>query len=142
MSPPGRRCLNLVGNPNRVATDPVVAFKTAIWFWMTVQSCKPSPHAVIMGHRTLSAADRAAGHSPVGYIINSGVECSMGPKNSGANHIGFYKRYCNMLNGGVECSMGPKNSGANHIGFYKRYCDMLSVGYWSNLNCYRQRKFG
>jgi basic endochitinase B len=30
-----------VGNPNRVATDPVVAFKTAIWFWMTAQAPTP-----------------------------------------------------------------------------------------------------
>jgi hypothetical protein len=75
--------------------------------------------AVITGRWTPSAADRAAGRSPAGYGVIT-----------------------NIINGRVECGMGPKNSGADRIGFYKRYCDMLGVGYGSNLDCYRQRKFG
>jgi basic endochitinase B len=74
---------------------------------------------VITGRWTPSAADRAAGRSPAGYGVIT-----------------------NIINGRVECGMGPKNSGADRIGFYKRYCDMLGVGYGSNLDCYRQRKFG
>ncbi|TVU31836.1 hypothetical protein EJB05_23549, partial [Eragrostis curvula] len=111
--------VNLVGNPNLVSTNAVVSFKTAIWFWMTAQSPKPSSHAVATGRWTPSAADRAAGRSPAGYGVIT-----------------------NIINGGVECGMGPNPTGADRIGFYKRYCDMLGVGYGSNLDCYNQRKFG
>ncbi|KAG8068840.1 hypothetical protein GUJ93_ZPchr0005g15214 [Zizania palustris] len=39
--------LDLLHNPDLVATDAVVSFKTALWFWMTAQWNKPSSHDVI-----------------------------------------------------------------------------------------------
>ena len=36
--------VDLINNPDLVATDPVISFKTAIWFWMTPQANKPSSH--------------------------------------------------------------------------------------------------
>uniref|UniRef100_A0A453J353 chitinase n=1 Tax=Aegilops tauschii subsp. strangulata TaxID=200361 RepID=A0A453J353_AEGTS len=42
----------LLGRPDLVSTDPVVAFKTAIWFWMTPRhgaQKMPSCHAVMTG---------------------------------------------------------------------------------------------
>ncbi|KAL2333883.1 hypothetical protein Fmac_015096 [Flemingia macrophylla] len=41
--------LDLINNPDLVATDPTVSFKTAIRFWMTAQANKPSSHDVITG---------------------------------------------------------------------------------------------
>ncbi|KAM7520005.1 hypothetical protein LguiB_018967 [Lonicera macranthoides] len=41
--------VDLVNNPDLVATDPTISFKTAIWFWMTPQGNKPSSHDVITG---------------------------------------------------------------------------------------------
>ena len=72
---------NLLSNPDLVATDPTVSFQSALWFWMTPQSLKPSCHAVMTGQWTPSAADQSAGRLP-GYgvvtdIINGGVECGI-----------------------------------------------------------------
>jgi len=38
----------LLRNPERVVQDGVLAFATAIWFWMTPQSPKPSCHTVLL----------------------------------------------------------------------------------------------
>ncbi|KAG6520710.1 hypothetical protein ZIOFF_017770 [Zingiber officinale] len=89
---------DLLNNPDLVASDPTVSFKTAIWFWMTAQSPKPSCHDVIVGRWTPSSADRAAGRLP-GYgvitnIINGGIECGKGTNAQVADRIGFYKRHC------------------------------------------------
>ncbi len=78
--PAGRALgLDLLANPDLVSSDGVVAFKTALWFWMTTQSPKPSCHDVMTGRWTPSAADVTAGRRP-GFgmtinVINGGVEC-------------------------------------------------------------------
>ncbi|KAL6603339.1 hypothetical protein ACP70R_043700 [Stipagrostis hirtigluma subsp. patula] len=109
--------VDLLGNPDLVATDATVSFKTAIWFWMTPQSPKPSCHAVITGQWSPSGADQSAGRAP-GYGVIT-----------------------NIINGGLECGHGADNRVADRIGFYKRYCDILGVSYGDNLDCYNQRPF-
>ncbi|CAL9186369.1 unnamed protein product [Musa hybrid cultivar] len=91
---------DLLNNPDLVATDPTISFKTALWFWMTPQSPKPSCHDVITGSWTPSNADRAAGRLP-GYgvttnIINGGLECGKGSDARVADRIGFYKSSRNI----------------------------------------------
>ncbi|KAK1325103.1 Chitinase 12 [Acorus calamus] len=108
---------DLLGNPDLVATDPTISFKTAIWFWMTPQSPKPSCHAVITGQWTPSSVDQAAGRAPGFGVIT------------------------NIINGGLECGKGSDARVADRIGFYKRYCDLLGVGYGPNLDCYSQSPF-
>ncbi|KAK1320958.1 hypothetical protein QJS10_CPA03g02389 [Acorus calamus] len=108
---------NLLRNPDLVATDPTISFKTAFWFWMTPQSPKPSCHDVITGRWQPSSADRAAGRLP-GFGVTT-----------------------NIINGGLECGRGPDPRVADRIGFYKRYCDILGVGYGPNLDCYKQRPY-
>ncbi|XP_054777486.1 endochitinase [Prosopis cineraria] len=110
--------VDLLNNPDLVASDAVISFKTALWFWMTPQSPKPSCHDVITGRWSPSAADRAAGRLP-GYGTTT-----------------------NIINGGLECGRGQDSRVADRIGFFKRYCDILGVGYGSNLDCYSQRPFG
>nr|AAT40738.1 basic chitinase 2-2 [Nepenthes khasiana]AAT40739.1 basic chitinase 2-2 [Nepenthes khasiana] len=110
--------VDLLNNPDLVEKDPVVSFKTAIWFWMTPQSPKPSCHEVITGRWTPSAADKSAGRVPGFGVVT------------------------NIINGGVECGHGQDARVADRIGFYKRYCDILGVGYGNNLDCYNQRPFG
>lgn len=110
--------IDLLNNPDLVATDPVISFKTAIWFWMTPQSPKPSCHDVIIGRWSPSQADRSAGRVP------------------------GYGTVTNIINGGLECGKGWNAKVEDRIGFYKRYCDLLGVGYGSNLDCYNQRPFG
>ncbi|CAM8951498.1 unnamed protein product [Rhodiola kirilowii] len=108
---------DLINNPDLVATDPVITFRTAIWFWMTPQGNKPSSHNVIIGRWNPSSADVSAGRVP-GYGVIT-----------------------NIINGGLECGMGQNAAVASRIGFYKRYCDMFQVGYGNNLDCYNQRSF-
>ncbi|KAH9603903.1 hypothetical protein KSS87_017987 [Heliosperma pusillum] len=109
--------VDLLNNPDLVETDPVISFKTAIWFWMTTQKPKPSCHDVITGRWTPSGADKSAGRLP-GYGVIT-----------------------NIINGGLECGRGQDGRVADRIGFYKRYCDIFGVGYGSNLDCYNQRSF-
>ncbi|THU62426.1 hypothetical protein C4D60_Mb01t05030 [Musa balbisiana] len=108
---------DLLNNPDLVATDATISFKTALWFWMTTQLPKPSCHNVITGKWMPTNADRAAGRLP-GYGVIT-----------------------NIINGGLECGKGSDSSVADRIGFYKRYCDLLGVSYGDNLDCYNQRPF-
>ncbi|KAI3426598.1 S-acyltransferase [Psidium guajava] len=116
---PAGKAINydLLNNPDAVATDPVISFKTALWFWMTPQSPKPSCHAVITGQWQPTAADNAAGRVP-GYGVIT-----------------------NIINGGIECGKGSNPRVEDRIGFYKRYSDLLKVGYGNNLDCYNQKPF-
>ncbi|KAI9100079.1 hypothetical protein K1719_024297 [Acacia pycnantha] len=109
---------DLLKNPDLVATNAVISFKTALWFWMTPQKPKPSSHDVITGKWKPSAADKAAHRLP------------------------GYGTITNIINGGLECGRGQDARVADRIGFYKRYSDILGVGYGSNLDCYSQKPFG
>ncbi|NP_001392109.1 acidic endochitinase P precursor [Nicotiana tabacum] len=108
---------DLVNNPDLVATDATISFKTAIWFWMTPQDNKPSSHDVIIGSWTPSAADQSANRAP-GYGVIT-----------------------NIINGGIECGVGPNAAVEDRIGYYRRYCGMLNVAPGDNLDCYNQRNF-
>nr|QBZ28549.1 class 1 chitinase [Panax notoginseng] len=110
--------VDLINNPDLVATDATISFKTAIWFWMTPQANKPSSHDVITQRWSPSAADTAAGRVPGFGVIT------------------------NIINGGLECDHGRDDKAEDRIGFYKRYCDILQVGYGNELNCNNQRPFG
>ncbi|XVE87513.1 hypothetical protein DITRI_Ditri18aG0123900 [Diplodiscus trichospermus] len=109
--------VDLINNPDLVATNPSVSFRTAIWFWMTPQGNKPSCHNVIIGRWTPSEADRAAGRVP-GYGVIT-----------------------NIINGGLECGRGRDSRVEDRIGFYRRYCDIFGISYGNNLDCYNQRSF-
>ncbi|KAG2703638.1 hypothetical protein I3760_06G147500 [Carya illinoinensis] len=108
---------DLLNNPDLVATDPILSFKTAIWFWMTPQGNKPSSHDVIIGKWVPSAADISARRFP-GYGVIT-----------------------NIINGGLECGRGFDNRVANRIGFFTTYCDEFGISYGDNLDCYNQLSF-
>lgn len=88
----------LLNNPELVETDPVIAFKTAIYFWMTPQTLKPSAHDVMTGKWQPNATDKAKGRTP-GFgmtinIINGAVECNHGDNMFSMNdRIGFYQHF-------------------------------------------------
>ena len=92
----------LLNNPELIETDPVVAFKTAIYFWMTPQTYKPSAHDVMTGKWHPNAADKAAGRMP-GFgmtinIVNGAVECNKGENIYSMNdRIGFYRYFLKKL---------------------------------------------
>ncbi|KAM7520000.1 hypothetical protein LguiB_018962 [Lonicera macranthoides] len=109
---------DLANNPDLVATDPTISFKTAIWFWMTPQKNKPSSHDVITGRWRPSPVDQSAGRLP-GYGVIT-----------------------NIINGGIECGkVSPDGRDIDRIGFYKRYCDLFGLEYGANLGCENQKSF-
>lgn len=104
----------LLKNPALVQTDPVIAFETAIYFWMTPQTHKPSAHDVMTGKWQPTAADKAAKRVP-GFgmtinIVNGQIECGKGDNMSNMNdRIGFYKHFLQMLGASdpnCACSCG------------------------------------
>lgn len=92
----------LLDSPALVETDPVVAFKTAIYFWMTPETHKPSAHDVMVGRWQPNAKDKAAGRTP-GFgmtiiIVNGELECNKGEDNYSMNdRIGFYQFFLKKL---------------------------------------------
>lgn len=92
----------LLKNPALLETDPAIAFETAIYFWMTPQTRKPSAHDVMTGKWKPNAADRAANRAP-GFgmtinIVNGQIECGKGENMGNMNdRIGFYKHFLKVL---------------------------------------------
>ncbi|CAI0458096.1 unnamed protein product [Linum tenue] len=82
---------DLINNPDLVATNADISFRTAMWFWMTD-----------------SAANRVSGYGVITNIINGGLECGHGADDRVANRIGFYQRYCSILGvspgGNLDCA--------------------------------------
>nr|CAD1821287.1 unnamed protein product [Ananas comosus var. bracteatus] len=109
--------VDLLNDPDLVATDPTISFETALWFWMTPQLAKPSCHDVITDRWIPSYFDILHGRLP-GFGVTT-----------------------NIINGALECGRGFNSSVADRIGFYKRYCDILGVSCGDNLDCYNQWPF-
>jgi hypothetical protein len=101
---------NILANPNEVSSDPVLAFKTALWFWTTASPPKPSCHDVMIGNWTPSSADIAAGREP-----------------------GFGETI-NIINGGIECDQ-TSSAASNRITYYQNFCSQLGVSPGPNLSC-------
>ena len=92
----------LLNNPRLIETNPVISFETAIYFWMTPQTAKPSAHDVMIGEWQPGTADKAAGRTP-GFgmtinIINGGIECGKGDNLYNMNdRIGFYEKFLSKM---------------------------------------------
>ncbi|KAF4404636.1 hypothetical protein G4B88_006022 [Cannabis sativa] len=80
--------LDLINHPDLVATDPIISFKTAIWFWMTQHDNKPSCHDILINANSQVKVNIPS-YGVIGNIINI--------DNTATNAIGYYKRYCDML---------------------------------------------
>lgn len=104
----------LLNNPDLVSSDSVIAFETAIYFWMTPQSLKPSAHDVIIGKwiPTISEAQKnyKSGFGLTINIINGKLECNQGDGNTAMNdRIGFYQYFLKKFNindANCACSCG------------------------------------
>lgn len=88
----------LLSDPDLVIKDPVVAFETAIYFWMTPQAMKPSAHAVITGSWKPAADEQAkgwsAGFGMVTNIINGALECNKGDgEGPMKNRMNYYQHF-------------------------------------------------
>ena len=109
---------SLLYQPEKVATDQVLSFKAALWFWMTSHSAgAPSCHEVITGEWSPSEEDIKAGRKP-----------------------GF-GTLTNIITNGSECTKDKETWEQNRIGYYLRYCDMLDVDPGENIDCDNQEPF-
>jgi hypothetical protein len=114
--------LPLLARPELVSRDGVIAFRTALWFWMRAQKPKPSCHDVVCGRWQPTAADLRLGRKP-GFgmtinIINGGVECNSqvgAVRSLREERIGFYKWFANLLQVPVEkdCDCAEMGTYAN-----------------------------
>ncbi|MCZ4244523.1 chitinase [Pedobacter punctiformis] len=104
----------LLNNPDLVSLNAKIAFETAIYFWMTPQSLKPSAHDVITGKWKPTAAENQKGYKP-GFgmtinIINGKLECNKGENIPAMkDRIGFYQHFLklfktNDINGMCSCA--------------------------------------
>ncbi len=103
--------VDLLANPEQVATNPEYAIATALWFWMTPQAPKPSAHDVMVGNWIPSAQDTAQGRVP-GFGMTT-----------------------NIINGGIECNQPTTPAVEDRVGFFMRYAPMLSTTVGANLYC-------
>jgi chitinase len=107
-----------LNNPEIVGIDPLLAFKTAVWFWMRAIENKPSCHDVMAGRWTPTAADISGNRLP-GFGVT-----------------------LNVVNGGIECGKGRIEEKQEHrIGHYRRFAELLGVSVGDNLSCETQRPF-
>jgi chitinase len=71
-----------LNNPETVATDAVVSFKAALWFWMR------NVHPIVTSGQGFGATIQA---------INGFVECGGKEPDKVANRVQYYTNYCNQL---------------------------------------------
>jgi hypothetical protein len=93
---------NLLGNPDLVATDPLVSFEASLWFWNQYgDNVIPHIHDVITGNWNPTTVDKAANRVP-GFgvtidIINGGLECGK-QSNEADNRVKYFKNFCSQMN--------------------------------------------
>jgi len=101
----------LLQNPEWVATNPNLAWRSSLWFWFTGgacdraggEVCKPSPHNVFTGKQKKCpsdvAADREYGLGWATNVVNGGLECGKGIKCDYRvySRVRFYRHYSSIL---------------------------------------------
>ncbi|MFC4232315.1 chitinase [Parasediminibacterium paludis] len=110
--------LPLLQQPELVASNGIIAFKTALWFWMKAQKPKPSCHDVMCGKWQANAEDsiqkRVPGFGMTILIINGGLECNTTDKAFIENRnerIGFYKYFAKLLGISTDTNCDCKGMG-------------------------------
>jgi chitinase len=103
--------------PELVTSSGEVAFRTALWFWMTPQAPKPSCHDVMTGGFVPDSTDVAEGRLP-----------------------GFGMTVL-IINGGLECNRPTPPAVSDRLGFYDRFTTALGVSPGSNLDCATMQAF-
>ena len=108
--------MTLLEKPDKVQDNPFVVFSSALWFYMTPQSPKPSIHDVTTGFMIPTDADTMAG--------------------IGAN----FGATINIINGGIECGRSTDQA-KNRIKYYKAFLDYFKLPEEeeSSLSCAEQK---
>ncbi|MDR0565741.1 MAG: chitinase [Prevotellaceae bacterium] len=106
----------LLNNPELLATDSVVSFGSAIWFWMTGQSPKPSCHDVMTG-----------GWEP-------------GDMDTDANRLPGFGLTLNIINAS-QCGKASEHA-QRRYDLYDKYCSYFGVTKGDNCECTNQLPYG
>jgi predicted chitinase len=85
--------LNLLADPDLVARDSTVAWKTAMWFWMTQKGVSQmTPHDAMVN---------LVGFAETIKAINGGLECNKAPGSVGNNQmqsrVNYYRNFTQLL---------------------------------------------
>ena len=108
----------LLEDPDRVGREGWLAMSSALWFFMTPQSPKPSMHDVVAGFWQPNEYDKAAG-------IEAGFGATI-----------------NIINGGIEC--GGRNEdirAQNRIDYYHAFTKEMGIEPGEHLGCAGQARF-
>jgi chitinase len=107
----------LLQNPDLVATNSVISFKTSLWFWNQYgDNVIPHIHDVITGNWRPNSADQAANRVP-GFGVT-----------------------IDIINGDLECNKESAQANSRVSNFIK-FCGLLNVSPGANLDCKRMRPF-
>lgn len=85
--------LNLLADPDLVARDSTVAWKTAMWFWMTQKGgAQMTPHEAMVN---------LVGFAETIKAINGGLECNKAPGSVGNNQmlsrVNYFSNFAQLL---------------------------------------------
>lgn len=90
--------LDLWANPDQVAQNPTIAWRTAIWFWMTQSGAGYRPaHTSIVGGYGFGETIRT---------INGSIECNGGNPNQVQSRINDYQRFLQIIGGTPGNNLG------------------------------------
>jgi len=87
--------MELLKNPDLVSTNGYTAFASALWFYMTPQTPKPSMHEIATELYVPNSDDQSRGLGPYfgssTMVINGGLECSSGTESQASlNRISYF----------------------------------------------------
>eukprot|EP00798_Chlamydomonas_sp_ICE-L_P010268 gene10268-8189_t len=115
--------LDLLGHPEKVQQDGVLAWATSLWFWMkyergTCHTAMTQPGQTISG--------RPTGFGLCTNLINGGIlGCA-----------------CEPARGALDCPNGTdlSNGEKTKVAYYLHYCEMLKVDPGANVYCYNDTR--
>jgi len=96
--------LNLLDDPEQIAENGYISFLSALWFYMTPQSPKPSMHEVVTGLYVPSASDLSSdkniknGFGATIAIINGGKECNQCSDSTYIGNLGTWEHLKTLPN--------------------------------------------
>ena len=108
---------SLLKHPELLIHDAVLAFSSAIWFWMQSQKPKPSCHDIITGNWIPSHID------------------------SSYNRLPGFGATVNVINGGIECNINEAKQTTYRYNYYLFFCKYFNVVPGPNLKCSNQKPF-
>lgn len=130
----------LLNNPDLVQEDGVLAFKSAIWFWMMPQCPKPSCHQVMQELWQAQTGDYSSnkmykkGFAHTNNIINGGLECRSMSSTAFTQKVvlrsELYKYYLSII------GFNPSEIALENTGDYSTLCYENSTNAMQNyINC-------